>query len=69
MAFVGLGFNQARAEEFARLFMAHDESILAEQYLVHDNEAALVASATQAYTDLEALFDADQQDKDLLDKI
>ncbi len=68
MAFIGLGFKQERAEEFARLFMAHDDGILAEQYLVHDNEAALMASATQAYKDLEALFDADRQDTDSPDQ-
>jgi glutathione-regulated potassium-efflux system protein KefB len=68
MAFIGLGFKQERAEEFARLFMAHDDSILAEQYLVHDNEAALMASTTQAYKDLEALFDADRQDTDTPDQ-
>jgi glutathione-regulated potassium-efflux system protein KefB len=68
MAFIGLGFKQERAEEFARLFIAHDDSILAEQYLVHDNEAALMASATQAYKDLEALFDADRQDTDSPDQ-
>jgi glutathione-regulated potassium-efflux system protein KefB len=64
MSLIGLGFKQQQAEEFARLFIAHDESILAEQYLVHDNEAALIASATQAYKDLEALFDADRQKTD-----
>lgn len=68
MAFIGLGFKQERAEEFARLFIAHDDSILAEQYLVHDNEAALMASAAQAYKDLEALFDADRQDTDSPDQ-
>ena len=41
---------------------------LAEQYLVHDDEAALMASATQAYKDLEALFDADRQDTDSPDQ-
>jgi glutathione-regulated potassium-efflux system protein KefB len=65
LAFIGLGYKQERAEEFAQLFTTHDESILAEQYLVHDNEAALIASATQAFMDLEKLFDADQEDKDL----
>jgi glutathione-regulated potassium-efflux system protein KefB len=64
LVFIGLGFTQERAEEFARLFLAHDESILAEQYLVHDDEAALMASATQAYKDLEALFDADRRDSE-----
>lgn len=64
LVFIGLGFTQERAEEFARLFLAHDESILAEQYLVHDDEAALMASSTQAYKDLEALFDADRRDRE-----
>jgi glutathione-regulated potassium-efflux system protein KefB len=64
LVFIGLGFTQERAEEFARLFLSHDESILAEQYLVHDDEAALMASSAQAYKDLEALFDADRRDSE-----
>jgi glutathione-regulated potassium-efflux system protein KefB len=63
MAFIGLGIRHERAEEYARLFLEHDEHILAEQYLVHDNEAALIASAEEAYRELEALFDADRLDR------
>ncbi|MFN5703975.1 MAG: hypothetical protein ACK46K_09255 [Gammaproteobacteria bacterium] len=63
MAFIGLGIRHERAEEYARLFLEHDEHILAEQYLVHDNEAALLASAEEAYRELEALFDADRLDR------
>ena len=64
LAFVSLGIRHDTAEHYARLFIAHDERILAEQYLVHDNDAALVASAEEAYRELEALFDADQEPVD-----
>jgi len=60
MAFISLGIRQEQADEYASLFLSHDEHILAEQYLVHDNDAALVASAEEAYRQLEALFDADR---------
>jgi hypothetical protein len=63
MAFIGLGIRQERAEEYARLFLEHDEHIMAEQYLAHDDEAALIASAEEAYRELEALFDADRKDR------
>lgn len=61
MAFVSLGVRHEQADEYARLFLEHDEHIMAEQYLVHDNDAALIASAEEAYRQLEALFDADRQ--------
>ena len=61
LAFVSLGVRHETAEHYARLFIEHDERILAEQYLVHDNDAALVASAEEAYRELEALFDADRE--------
>lgn len=64
LAFVSLGIKHATAEQYARLFAEHDEQILAEQYLVHDNDAALVASAEEAYRQLEALFDADREPSD-----
>ncbi len=64
MAFIGLGMPQDEAERSAKLFLEHDEHILAEQYLVHDNEAALVASTEEAYRELEALFDADRKNRD-----
>lgn len=61
LAFIGLGIPQEQAERSAGTFLEHDEHILAEQYLVHDNEAALVASTEEAYRQLEALFDADRK--------
>jgi len=63
MAFIGLGMPQDEAERSAKLFLEHDEHILAEQYLVHDNEAALVASTEEAYRALEALFAADRKNR------
>ena len=61
LVFIGLGIPQEQAERSAGTFLEHDEHILAEQYLVHDNEAALVASTEEAYRQLEALFDADRK--------
>jgi glutathione-regulated potassium-efflux system protein KefB len=61
MAFLSLGVRQEQADDYARLFLEHDEHIMAEQYLVHDNDAALIASAEEAYRQLEALFDADRK--------
>ena len=64
MAFMSLGIKQSQADEYAKHFMEHDERILAEQYLVHDNDEALVTSAEEAFRQLEAIFDADmEQDK------
>ena len=64
LAFISLGIKHETAEQYARLFAEHDEQILAEQYLVHDNDAALVASAEEAFRQLEALFDADREPAD-----
>jgi glutathione-regulated potassium-efflux system protein KefB len=64
LAFISLGIKHETAEQYARLFAEHDEQILAEQYLVHDNDAALVASAEEAFRQLEALFDADREPSD-----
>jgi len=49
---------EVAAERRAR-FEAHDERMLREQYLVYDDEAALIASSEQARRDLEQLFEAD----------
>jgi glutathione-regulated potassium-efflux system protein KefB len=46
------------AERRAR-FAAHDERTLREQYLIYDDEAALIAGAEQQRRDLERLFEAD----------
>jgi glutathione-regulated potassium-efflux system protein KefB len=47
----------AKVERFRR----HDEALLARQYLIHDDEAALVQSAQQARAELESLFEADRR--------
>jgi glutathione-regulated potassium-efflux system protein KefB len=46
----------ANVERFRR----HDEALLARQYLIHDDEAALVQSAQEARAELESLFEADR---------
>ena len=40
-------------------FRVHDANVLKTQYLVYDDEAALVQSAKDALDDLERLFEAD----------
>lgn len=61
MAFLSLGIKQNQADDYAKRFMDHDERILAEQYLVHDNEDALISTAEEAYRQLETIFDADME--------
>ena len=56
-----LGVPADVAAERRERFRQHDERMLREQYLVYDDEAALVASSQQALKDLEKLFEADQQ--------
>ena len=53
---------EVAAERRAR-FLRHDEQLLKEQYLVYDDEAALIQSSQQARQDLEKLFEADAQDR------
>jgi glutathione-regulated potassium-efflux system protein KefB len=55
------------AEEAARnteRFLRHDETLLREQHLVYDDEAALVASAKESQRELERLFEADAEPGD-----
>lgn len=47
------------AASHVRRFRAHDEALLREQYLVYDDDAAVIQSARQARDDLLRLFDAD----------
>ena len=54
-----LGFQPAEAKERVQRFVEHDEAMLREQYLVHDNEEALIQSVQQARAQLDALFEAD----------
>jgi glutathione-regulated potassium-efflux system protein KefB len=55
-----LGYDAATAAERVERFRLHDENLLQTQYLVYDDEAALVQSTQEALIDLERLFEADQ---------
>ncbi len=55
-----LGLPEAAAAESARRFREHDEALLRSQYLVYDDEAALIQTAQDAREELEQLFGADR---------
>ncbi|HEY0181040.1 MAG TPA: monovalent cation:proton antiporter-2 (CPA2) family protein [Dokdonella sp.] len=57
--FVALGYDKATAADYVERFRRHDERVLANQYPVYDDEAALLQSAQEARADLERLFRAD----------
>lgn len=57
----GLGVPDALAAENVQRFRQHDEALLANQYLVHDDEAALVQSTYEARAELLTLFEADRK--------
>ncbi len=59
-----MGVPPERARMRAERFLQHDEKLLHEQYLIFDDEAALVASSKQAQHDLLRLFEADASDED-----
>lgn len=59
---IALGMSPEQAARRTRRFRAHDEDLLASQHLIYDDEAALVASARQARSELEQLFEADLDD-------
>jgi len=54
-----LGIEPALAAERVDKFRAHDTELLKSQYLVYDDEAALLQGAREAFADLERLFEAD----------
>jgi glutathione-regulated potassium-efflux system protein KefB len=54
-----LGVEPAVARERVERFREHDDRLLKSQYLVYDDDAALIQSARDAFTDLERLFEAD----------
>ncbi len=57
----GLGFSAELATDRVQRFRSLDENALKEQFLFHDDEQALIQSAAQYRTDLEALFEADSR--------
>lgn len=57
---VGLGIAPEVATERVETFRKHDEEVLKTQYLVYDDEAALIQNAKDALVDLERLFEADR---------
>jgi len=57
--FEALGYDEAAAAEYVRRFRAHDERVLASQYPVYDDEAALLQTSQEAREDLVRLFEAD----------
>ncbi|MBS0555958.1 MAG: cation:proton antiporter [Proteobacteria bacterium] len=56
---IGLGMDPALASERVDKFRVHDAHLLQSQYLVYDDEAALVQSSKDALEDLQRLFEAD----------
>ncbi len=55
----GLGMPPEVAAERVDRFRRHDEKVLAEQHLVHDDESALLQSAEDSRRELRSLFEAD----------
>jgi glutathione-regulated potassium-efflux system protein KefB len=56
---LALGYDAATAAEHLRRFREHDERVLANQYPVYDDEAALLQTAKEARDDLQRLFEVD----------
>jgi glutathione-regulated potassium-efflux system protein KefB len=54
---LGMGEEQARAS--VALFREHDEKLLRDQHLVHDDDMALRQTTREAYVELQSLFEAD----------
>ncbi len=54
-----LGMDPALAAQRIERFREFDETLLAEQYLVYDDEAAIMQNARDAQRDLDQLFEAD----------
>jgi glutathione-regulated potassium-efflux system protein KefB len=61
MEFLGLS-EELAADRIAR-FRKHDEQLLKAQYLVYDDDAALVQTSKEALVDLQHLFEADTADE------
>ena len=57
---VELGLAPAAAAQLATAFRKHDEALLRTQYLVQDDDEAILQTAQQARIELEQLFGADR---------
>jgi glutathione-regulated potassium-efflux system protein KefB len=57
-----LGMSADVAAERVERFRHHDEKLLKQQYLVYDDETALIQTSKEALVDLEHLFAADVRD-------
>ena len=57
--FEALGYDKATAADYVQRFREHDERLLATQYPVYDDEAALLQTAQESRADLQHLFQAD----------
>jgi len=62
---VSLGTDPDVARERAQRFREHDEALLRTQYLVQDDEKAIIQTVEQARRELEQLFSADRGEGDL----
>ena len=62
--FEALGYDKASADDYVKRFRQHDERMLALQYPIYDDEAALLQSAKESRADLERLFRADTQQRE-----
>jgi glutathione-regulated potassium-efflux system protein KefB len=60
LVLIDLGIERRLAAERVETFRVHDAGVLQAQYLVYDDEAALVQSSKDALGDLERLFEADR---------
>jgi glutathione-regulated potassium-efflux system protein KefB len=56
-----LGLDADVARQRVDIFRKRDEQLLRDQYLVYDDDAALIQTAKEALDDLDRLFDADNQ--------
>ncbi|HET6587431.1 MAG TPA: monovalent cation:proton antiporter-2 (CPA2) family protein [Oleiagrimonas sp.] len=56
-----LGMDAALAAEHVDRFRQHDEKVLKQQYLVYDDEKALLQTSREALADLEQLFAVDDE--------
>ena len=61
---VELGLPPETAAEHTRRFRQHDEKLLRAQYLVYDDDGAVIQTARNAVSDLEKLFEADATGED-----